>query len=343
MVTGEADKGQASPIVAVLIPAGVREEILSPEAERQLASIAEIQSPTGTEGLTIHLEELLENAVACITGWGTPPLSEDLLVTHSTLQFVAHTAGSVRHLVPLSAFERGLRLSHAAPIIADAVAEFVIGQVLGSLRQLYGVDQRMKLGEGWKALSEQYHGRLLGAQTIGVVGSGYVGELVIRLFKAFGCDVLVYDPFLTEERAATLRVETSTLDNLFARADVVTVHAPVLPETRGMIGRAQLAHLRDGALFINTARAILVDEGALLNELRDGRFTAVLDVFDQEPLSEAHPFRGMPNVLLSPHIAGHTTDTHRRQGQAMVNEVRRFLSGEQLQYEVTPAVLARMA
>lgn len=110
-----------------------------------------------------------------------------------------------------------------------------------------------------------------------------------------------------------------------------------------MISAARLAKLRDNAIFINAARTILVDEEALLLELQSGRICAALDVFNTEPLPLESPFRALPNVLLSPHAAGHTLDTHLRQGQAMVDEVQRFLRGEPLQYEITPAMYSTMA
>ncbi|MGI9434071.1 MAG: NAD(P)-dependent oxidoreductase, partial [Geminicoccaceae bacterium] len=140
-----------------------------------------------------------------------------------------------------------------------------------------------------------------------------------------------------------LGVELQALDDLFAKSDIVSLHAPALPETLRMVGAAQFAKLRDGALFINTARAALVDEGAFLDALRQDRFAAAIDVFETEPLQGDSPFRSLPNVSLAPHSAGHTTDTYRRQGAALVEEIERFFNGEKLRYEVTGSMLATMA
>jgi phosphoglycerate dehydrogenase-like enzyme len=321
----------------------MRRRVLSADAEVELATMAEVRSPSGSDLTPEELPELVAGATACITGWGTPPISEVLLTDNPQLRLIAHTAGSIRKLVPLVAVERGLRVSHAAAIIADAVAEFVIAQLLLSVRPLHLIDQEMKAGVDWFQIREQRLGQLLGSRTVGVVGAGYVGRIVIRLLTAFGCRILVFDPLLTDEAAAELGVERRSLADLFAASDLVTLHAPVLPETRGMIDADLLRQLRDGAVFVNTARAALVDEGALLDELRSGRITAALDVFDTEPLPVDSPFRALPDALLSPHAAGHSTDTYLQQGQAMVDEVRRYLHGEPLQYEVTPAMLATMA
>lgn len=341
--TQQGQVGGEAPLVAVLIPAATRAKVLSPAAERELAGFARVRGTAGPEVAAAEVPALLDGAVACLTGWGTPPLDEAVKGSHPTLRLVAHTAGSIRRLVPAAAMARGLRVSHAAAIIADAVAEFVVCQALLGLRPLHAIDQGMKAGEEWFALRERHLGRLLGARTVGVVGAGYVGRKVIALFRAFGATVLVADPLLSAAAAAALGVELRPLDDLLAESDVVSLHAPVLPETREMVGAAQLARLRDGALFINTARAALVDEAALLAELRRGRITAALDVFDQEPLPADSPFRALPNVILSPHAAGHTTDTYLRQGSAMVAEIRRLVVGEPLRHEVTAAMLPTMA
>jgi phosphoglycerate dehydrogenase-like enzyme len=341
--TGTPASATETPVVAVLLPATMRQRVLSADAEAALATVAELRSPNGS-GLTAdELSELVAGATACVTGWGTPPIPESVLSENPRLGLIAHTAGSIRKLVPLAAVERGLRVCHAAAIIADAVAEFVIAQLLLSVRPLHLIDQDMKRGVDWLQIREQRMGQLLGARTVGVVGAGYVGRVVIRLLTAFGCRILVFDPLLTDAAAAELGVERSSLPDLFAASDLVTLHAPVLPETRGMIDAGLLRQLRDGAVFVNTARAVLVNEAALLKELQSGRISAALDVFDTEPLPLDSPFRTLPNVLLSPHAAGHSTDTYLQQGQAMVDEVRRFLNGDPLRFEVTPAMLATMA
>lgn len=327
------------PTVAVLIPSPMRQRILSPVAEADLASFANVVSGHAVE----QLPQVLANALAAITGWGTPSLKDDLLLQLPNLQVVAHTAGSVRNLVPIAAIERGLKVTHAAAFIADSVAELVIGQALRWLRHLDSIDIAMKAGEGWQEIRAEFPGRLLGGRTVGIVGAGYVGRKVIRLFTLFGSTVLVNDPYLTPEKAAELGVEAVTLDELFALSEIVSLHAPALPETDGIVNADRLAMFRDGGLLINFARGNQVVEEALLAELASGRIFAALDVFRTEPLPLDSPFRSAPNVYLSPHIAGQTNDAYLRQGQAMVDEVRRLLLGEPLQYQVTAAMFATMA
>ncbi|MGK9168913.1 hydroxyacid dehydrogenase [Inquilinus limosus] len=332
------------PVVALLLTPEMRAQMIPPEAEERLAAAATVRAPGPGELTADNLPRLLDGAVAALTGWGTPPIGDEVLAARPGLALVAHSAGSVRRLVPAAAIESGrIQVSHAAVNIAESVAEFVIAQCLSILREPHRHDSGMKAGEDWFELRRRCLGRLLGAQTVGIVGAGYVGRLVIRLFRAFGARILVSDPYLSAEKAAELGVERAGLDDLLGASDIVSLHAPALPETRHMIGAAQLARLRDGCLFINTARSALIDEAALLAALRTGRFTAALDVFDQEPLPADSPFRGLPNVVLSPHAAGHSADSHRRQGATTVDEICRFLAGEPLRHRVTPAMLATMA
>ncbi len=165
---------------------------------------------------------------------------------------------------------------------------------------------------------------------------------MIALLEPFQVRILVYDPYLPDERAAALGVERASLETVL-RADVVSNHAPITPETRHMLGARELSLIRPGAVFVNTARAWAIDQAALLRELQTGRFWAALDVFEPEPLPEDSPFRGLDNAFLTPHRAGQTAETYLRQGAAMVDEVVRFLSGQTLRYQVRKEQYAIMA
>ncbi len=331
------------PRVAVLIPDPMRARILDAGAEAKLASIAEVIDAADGSPSAADLPVLLDGARAAITGWGSPSLTADVLAGAPALGLVAHTAGSIHKLVPGAAIEHGLRVTHAAAIIADAVAELVVGQTLRYLRNLDQMDDRMKTGSDWLEIRHDYPGRLLGEQIIGVVGTGHVGRTVIARLRAFGTTVLASDPYLSEAQAAEIGVTKVELDDVFAKSDIVTLHAPALPETTGIVDQRRLSLMRDGALLVNMARGALVKEDALYEELRRGRIFAVLDVFAAEPLAADSPLRTLSNVYLSPHAAGQTVDTYLRQGRAMVAEVERYLNGEDLRYEISAAALSTMA
>ena len=153
----------------------------------------------------------------------------------------------------------------------------------------------------------------------------------------------VFDPYLSEEEAKALGVKKAALEPLMRESSIVTLQAPSTAETYRMIGAEQFSWLRDGALFINTARTHLIDEAALLAELQSGRISAALDVFEQEPLPNNSPIRTLENVILTPHISSHTVEARLRQGQIVANEVGRFLNEGKLRYEVTRAMLDTMA
>jgi len=331
--------GDRQPTVALLISSELQQDIFSAEVRAQLYALAHIISFSNGKPSAKDLQPLLQQSVACITGWDTPPLDDTLLDGAPQLRLIAHTAGSIRALVPPSVFERGVYVSHSNASLAEGVAEFTILQALLCLRRVCTFDRLLKEGQLWV----HEPGRLLRTQTFGIVSMGSIGREVISRLKPFGCRIIAYDPYMDATELRALGAEPTNLKTLFASADIVSLHTPLLPATRGMIDAEHLALLRDGAIFLNTARAGLVDEAALLRELATGRFMAALDVFHIEPLPIDSILRTLPNVILSPHIAALTSDTLYLQGQMMVDELRRFLHGEKLQYEVRSEQFSTMA
>lgn len=178
---------------------------------------------------------------------------------------------------------------------------------------------------------------------VGILGCGYVGQRAVRLFKAVGADVWVYDPYLPQTRVAALGVTQADLDTILHTSQVISVHLPSTNETRQLLSAERLALIQDGAIFINTARSWVLDEPALIAELATGRLWAALDVFEQEPLPVDHPLRQMANVVLSPHIAGRTVESYRNLLATVVQEISRYQAGQPLLYQVTREMLTTMA
>lgn len=330
--------------IAVLVPDPHYDRVLTSEARARLDTLGEVVRPAATsEELAPLLPEVLASVDVCVTGWGTPPLPIASLPADARLRLITHTAGSVRHLIPKEAYVRGIQVTHAAGIIADAVAEITLLLMLEGLRRVGEMDRRMKAGVEFAQAGDVYPGDLLHGQRVGLVAAGYVGRRVVRLLAPFAVDLSVYDPYLSEREAAELGVRRVDLEPLFADNRIVSVHAPSTPETRHMIGARHLALLQEGAIFINTARSWPVDQDALLTELRRGRVWAALDVFDTEPLPQDSPFRSLSSVVLTPHVAGRSLTTLRSQGLAMVDEIERWIRHEPLRYPVTEAMVEMMA
>lgn len=270
----------------------------------------------------------LARAEVMLTGWACPPLDEEVLRAAPRLRAVVHTAGSVKHHVTEACWRRGIQVTSAAGANALPVAEYTLGAVLFANKQVLAArDGYRRLRDGgadWQTL-------LTGAgnyrRRIGVIGASRTGRRVIELLRPHDLEVLVSDPYLDAAQAGGLGARLSGLAELFASCDVVTVHAPWLRSTEGLVSRVLLAAMPDGATLVNTARGALVDQDALEQELVSGRLNAVLDVTTPEVLPAGSPLYDLPNVLLTPHIAGSMGGELRRMGDFALDELERWTQG----------------
>ena len=286
-------------------------------------------------------DTVLAEAEVIVGHWGCPPLDTAMLDRTPRLGLFAYAAGTVKMTLSDAVWDRGIRVTSGANANAEPVAEFTLAAILfankGVLWRRGPVDF-----SAMSAMGDRQWGNY--GRTVGIVGASLIGRRVIELLRAFPhLKVTLYDPFVSSEEAASLGVEKRELDELCAGADVLSVHAPALPETMHMIGPAQLAALPDGATVINTARGPLIDHEALLPHLASGRIYAILDVTDPEPLPEDSPLLDMPNVWISPHLAGSQGTELARMTDNVIEEVRRWSAGEPALNEVTRDRLATMA
>lgn len=332
-----------SPCILVLPRPSLYRTLFTPEADRALRELGEVvfhdeERDLSSEELAGHIA----GADIAVTGWGSPRFTGQVLDAAGHLRLIAHTAGSIKHILPRPVFDRGIAVTHAAAAIAPAVADLSLLLTMLMLRQAHRHNQALKAGR-WDQTSDLPMGREIAGQRVGVVGAGYTGRCFIGLLLAVGAQVWVYDPYLSQDRAAELGAHKVALDELLTECPVVSLQAPATSETYHMLGARELSLLQDGAILVNTSRSWVVDQEALLAELRTGRIQAALDVFDQEPLPPDNPFRELDNVFITPHIAGASLQARQRQGKFIVEEMRRFLAGEPLRYQVTAAMLDTMA
>ncbi|MFK0002080.1 hydroxyacid dehydrogenase [Paenarthrobacter sp. NPDC090522] len=277
-----------------------------------------------------------------ITGWGAPVIDGRVLDQLPRLRCIVHAAGTVKTFLTPEVYQRGIDVSSSASANAVPVAEFTFAAIVMGLKRARRFSEQLRTtGASRSTLGFPSIGT--NGVTIGLIGASRVGRLVIGLLKNLDARVLVYDPYLDAVEASRLGVESVGLDQLCSLSDVVSVHAPDIAETRGLIGRRQLELMKDGTLVVNTARGALIDSAALTEELVSGRLDAYLDVTDPEPLPSGSPLHGLPNVVITPHIAGALGNEVHRLGSHAVTEVRRLSEGLPLAYPVLAADLARIA
>lgn len=259
------------------------------------------------------------------------PLSAAMMDRLPGLRFVAVSRGGPVNIDMEAARERAIRVVNTPGRNAGAVAEFTIGAILAQTRNITRGHDALRAGE-WRG--DLYRADLAGDElselTVGVVGYGAVGARVVKLLKAFGCRVLVCDPCV-QLSAGDVRdgVRLVDMDILLAEADIVTLHARVTPETTGFIDAKAFARMKKGATFVNTARGPLVDYDALYDALKSGHLRgAMLETFAVEPTPPDWPLLSLPNVTLTPHIAGASLKTIRVAAAQVADEVERYLAGK---------------
>jgi phosphoglycerate dehydrogenase-like enzyme len=285
---------------------------------------------------------LLAETEILITGWGCSPIDESVLARMPRLRAVLHAAGSVRSLISEAAWERGLLVTNAAVANAQPVAEFTLAAVIFAAKNAFGARDRYRTEHDYQSAAQTATIGTYGKR-LGVIGASKVGRRVLELVRPLDLDVVVSDPYLDPAQALELGARLSDLDDLLATCDIVSLHAPDLSSTRHLIDRRRLALIPDGACFINTARGGIVNERALTEELVSGRITAILDVTEVEPLPAESPLYRLPNVFLTPHVAGSLGNELARLGTAAVTELERYCAGLAPLHPVRQSDLAHVA
>lgn len=285
--------------------------------------------------------EMLARTDVLVGHWGCPTLTEEVMAAAPRLRLFAYAAGTVKWQVTDAVWARDVRVTSAAAANAVPVAEYTVAAILFANKGVFSFAARERDPDAKVPIDPTRIGNV--GRRVGLVGASHVGRIVIELLRPYDLEIAVADPYLSEEDARALGVARMELDDLCAWAELLSLHAPEVEATKGMIGAAQLAALPDGATLVNTARGGLIDEDALIAELSTGRISAVLDVTAVEPTPADSPLRALPNVFLTPHVAGAAGTEMVRLAELAVEEVERWVAGEPARYPVVAADMDRIA
>ncbi|GGN95484.1 glycerate dehydrogenase [Streptomyces albiflavescens] len=318
-------------------------QIFPPEALARLRESVDIDPALVAVNFTDpRVRDVLAETEILITGWGCPALDGAVLDAAPKLRAVLHAAGSVKSLATPEVWERGLVVSSAAGANALPVAEYTLAMILLAGKDLFAYRERLRVERAFP-YGEIVPGIGNFGRRVGIVGASRVGRRLIELLRPFDLRVSLADPYVDEAGAAALGVTLLPLDDLLGGSDIVTLHAPQTPETRRMIGRRELALMPSGSVLINTSRGALVDQDALVDELRSGRISAILDVTEPEPLPVDSPLYDLPNAFITPHLAGSQGNEVARLGLTVVGEAERLVAGRELAFRIDGEALERAA
>lgn len=341
-----ADQARSRPALLLAMEPGLAGRLFAEHHRVRLTALARTDPRLVAHDLadpSPAVAAALADAEVLLTSWGTAPLTAAVLDRAPRLRAVVHAGGSVKPHVTSACWGRGITVSSAAAANALPVAEYTLAAILFANKRVLHTAHR------YRALRapHNWHRELAGAgnhrRTVGVIGASRIGRRVIELLRPFDLRVLLHDPYVDEAEAGRLGVTLAPLDDLCATSDVVTVHAPELPATHHLLGARQLGSMPDGATLVNTARGALVDEAALLPELVSGRLNAVLDVTDPPVPAATSPLYDLPNVLLTPHIAGSLGGELHRMADHALDEIERYAGGLPFADPVHPAELGHSA
>ena len=327
--------------IAMILSNAMRQRLFSEKAMEKLRSFGEVvvneTDDTGPE----QVKKVISGADVAITSWGSGHIDGEILAAAPDLKLVVHAAGSVKPIVSDELWEKGIRVTGSPKPLGEGVAETALGLSITASKNVYWLSKNIAAG-GWEEGKDNI--RELFDITVGVVGAGWAGKHYIRLMRNFGVDILMYDPFISAEKAAELGAEKAEFEDLLKRSDIVSIHAPSIPETYHMFNAETLKLMKKDAVLVNTARGSLIDEAAIYDHMKAGNLKyACLDVTDPEPPAVDHPLRSLPNVIFTPHLAGLVNNGQRRIGIHTCSEIAKFLNGEKMDCEVTQKMLKNMA
>jgi len=332
-----------------------RDKIYGPDELKRVNKAVDVYSPMLTYKQIKENPDILKKCNIILSGWGGPLIDNWFLDKSPELEAVFYGAGSIRGIVTPEFWEKDIKITSSWTANAIPVAEFTFAQIILCLKNTYRLNRlytdvypqtakSAEPGVTYHKLHESKKAYGAYRTVVGIISLGVIGRLVCGLLKNLDVDVIAYDPIISRGEAEELGATLVSLETLFRTSHVVSLHAPWLPETEGMLKGMHFEMMKNGSSFINTARGAIVNEGEMIEVLRKRNdITAILDVTDPEPPAADSELFTMNNVFLTPHIAGSMNDECRRMGKYAVDEMLRYLNGEPLKYLVSEKQFRTMA
>ncbi|HEX7350466.1 hydroxyacid dehydrogenase [Brachybacterium sp.] len=315
------------------MPAGLQHRMFDEAQLARLRTLAVIDTERTVPDLADAADDDLAEVEVLLTGWGSGPVDAAALARLPRLRAIVHTAGTVRHVVTDAVWDRGdVVVTSATEVNAVPVAEFTLAQILLAGKRSLAQEHRYRSDRTLRPATLFAPGIGNYGAVVGLIGASRIGVLVAEHLRHFDLEVLITDPFADASQIAALGATKVEPEELYARSDVVSLHAPDVPSTRGMVSRELLALMREGTTFLNTARPALVDLDALREEVVSGRLAAVLDVHDDLAVND--PLWEAPLAMITPHLAGSQGNELHRMGEAALEEVRRLGADESPRFPV---------
>lgn len=316
------------------------ESIYGPSVRSRIAGLVDIPEKPFPRDTFLTEAEGLSEVEFLLTGWEGPHLDGRILEKLPGLRAVFHGAGSIRGTVTDAFWEKDLPITSSYSANAVPVVEFTLSQILFCLKKGWQHAREVRKTKSFVRLpvSGNYRSR------VGILSLGMIGRMVCQRLQAFDLEVVAWDPVCPPEVFAGLDVPQVSLEEIFETADLVSVHTPLLDSTRGFLGYEHFSRMKQGATLLNTARGALIREEDLARILKErSDLFAFLDVTFPEPPAEDSPFYTLPNVVVTPHIAGSMDRECERMGDLAASELERFLRGEPLQHRISREQAAAMA
>ncbi|MGJ6979739.1 hydroxyacid dehydrogenase [Aestuariimicrobium soli] len=332
----------SAPVVLLAVHEHLREPFFGRGELERLQAVADVR--LAADPGTLSAAELAE-AIVLVTGWGTGRLTPELLDSAPRLTTLVHSAGSLRAVLDPDCYRRdGFIASCQSDTNALPVVDFTLAVVILALKNAFVLREKFREHRTDTSDARSWGADGVPFRRVAIVGASRIGRGVLAKLRPLEVELGLYDPYVTADEAAELgATKFDDLVELARWSEVFSVHAPWLPSTEGLVSAEVLAALPDGSHFINTSRGAVVDEPALVAELQTGRFDAVLDVTWPEPPEADSPLWELPNVFLTPHIAGSQGTEFGLLGRGAIDEAIRVVTGQPLVHPVDAAGYERQA